>query len=442
MLRGLTLSESALGRPSMTKDNSFYQRTVLANGLRILTSSMPHVHSVSLSLFVGAGSRYEREEEAGLSHFLEHMLFKGTRKRPSAKEIAEAVDGVGGVLNGVTDREYTVYYAKVARPHMALAMDVLFDLIRNPLIDRAEVEKERQVVLEELAMVADSPPQLADLLLDSIMWPNNPLGRDVAGSPETVGAITQEMLVRYLSEQYTPDNVVVAVAGNVAHEEVVEAVACALGDWPSGSPAAWLPVSGDNGARCGVRYKSTEQAHLSLALLGLEMNHPDRHALSFLSVILGEGMSSRLFLELREKRGLVYDVHTYVSQFRDTGAFHVYTGVDPKNAVEALRVILGELEAMRDRGPSGEELTKARELSKGRLLLRMEDTRNVSGWIGGQELLLGGVRSVEEAVAEMEAVTLEDLQRVSREIIDPRKARLAVVGPYRSDRRFAGLLPT
>lgn len=419
----------------------FFERTVLPNGLRILTSSMLHTHSVALSLYVGTGSRYERDEEAGISHVLEHLLFKGTEKRPTAKEIAEAVDSVGGMINGATDREYTVYYIKVARPHMDLALDLLVEFVRHPLIDAREMEKERQVILEELAMVADSPPQIADLLLDSILWPDNPLGRDIAGTPESVNAISRDAVLTYLREQYVPNNIVVAVAGNIVHEEIVEALRAALGDWKAGSPASWLPAPAQNGRRCAVQYKPTEQAHITIALPGLALNHPDRHALSFLSVVLGEGMSSRLFLELREKRGLVYDVHTYVSQLLDVGTFNIYTGVDPKNAVEALKVVLAELAILRDEGPTSEELNKARELSKGRLLLRMEDTRAVSGWIGGQELLLGYVRNVEEAVAEMDAVTLEDLQRVSRELIDPRRTHLAVVGPYRSEKRFAALLP-
>jgi len=372
---------------------------------------------------------------------VEHLLFKGTEKRPTAQEVAEAIDGVGGVLNGGTDREYTVYYIKVARPHMDLALDVLFELVRRPLMDPSEMEKERQVILEELAMVADSPPQLVDLLLDSLLWPENPLGRDVAGTPETVNSIDRAMVMGYLAQQYVPNNILISVAGNIVHEEVVAAITAALGDWKGGKPAAWLPAVSSNGTRCAVHYKATEQAHVSVAVPGLPLSHPDRHAISFLSVVLGEGMSSRLFIELREKRGLVYDVHSYSAHFLDAGAFNVYTGVDPKNAVAALGLVLTELSRIRDEGPTAEELTKARELSKGRLMLRMEDTRNVSGWIGAQDLLMGNVRSIEDAVAEMDAVTLEDLQRVAREIIDPAQLHLAVVGPYRSDKRFAALLP-
>jgi predicted Zn-dependent peptidase len=419
----------------------FYQRSLLNNGLRVLSSQMPATHSVTVNLYVGAGSRYERKGAEGVSHFVEHMVFKGTEKRPTAKEIAEAIDGVGGLVNGVTDREYTVYYIKVARPHFELAVDVLSQLVRHPLMDGAEMEKERQVVIEELAMVADSPAQIADLLLDSLLWPDNPLGRDVAGTAESVTGITRDAMMNYLGEQYVPNNIVASVAGNVSHEEVVRVFNDSLGGWTPGSPAHWLPVTNANGRRSAVHYKTTEQAHVSLAVKGIPLNHPDRHALSFLSVILGEGMSSRLFMELRERRGLVYDVSSYTSHFMDAGAFNIYTGVDPKNTVEAIKVIVAELERIRDEGPATEELTKARELSKGRMMLRMEDTRSVSGWVGAQDLLLGFVRTIDDAIAEMDAVTIEDLQRVAAELLDPRRAYLAVVGPYKSDRKFAALLP-
>lgn len=417
-----------------------YQKTVLPNGLRILTAPMPQTHSVSISLYVGTGSRYERDDEAGVSHFLEHLLFKGTQKRPTAKEIAEAIDSTGGFLNGGTDRELTVYYVKVARPHLDLALDIVIDLVRCPLLDPSEIEKERSVILEELAMVADSPPQLAELLLDATVWPGHSLGRDVAGTPESVSALSRDMAVDYLHRQYVPNNIVLSLAGNLEHQEIVDDVWRALGDWRGGAPTPWFPASNGHGPALALRYKSTEQTHLCLAVRGLPLNHPDRYALSYLSILLGEGMSSRLFLELREKRGLVYDVHSYASHFLDTGAFTIYAGVDPKNAVEALQVILAELARLRDEGPSHEELTKARDLSQGRLLLRMEDTRNVSAWIGGQELLLAEVRSIEQALAEMDAVTLEDLQRVARELLVGDQLYLAIVGPYRSDKRFAPLL--
>jgi predicted Zn-dependent peptidase len=401
---------------------------------------MPHTRSVSISIYVGTGSRYERIEEAGISHFLEHLCFKGTKKRPTAKEIAESIDGVGGYLNGGTDREFTVFYAKVAAQHLQLALDVLLDLIREPLLDSREMEKERQVVLEELAMVADSPPQLAELLMDAALWPNQPLGRDVAGSRESVVAMTRDMVLDYQGRQYVPNNLVIAVAGQMEHQQVADAVWQARGPWEAGQPRSWVPAADGGGPRCSLRHKATEQAHLSLALRGLALGHPDRHALSLLSLILGEGMSSRLFLDLREQRGLVYDIHSYVTHFLDTGAFAIYTGVDPRKAGEALQRVLAEVARLRDEGVEERELVKAREMAKGRLLLRLEDSRAVSGWIGGQELLLGQVRSVEEALADLAAVTTEDVQRVARQLLVSEGLHLAVVGPYRSDKRFVASL--
>jgi predicted Zn-dependent peptidase len=321
-----------------------------------------------------------------------------------------------------------------------LALDVVTDLVRNPLLDAGEFEKERKVVLEELAMVEDSPQQLTDLLLDAIMWPDQPLGRDVAGTPESVSTLDRDMTVDYLARQYVANNAVISIAGNVEHSEIVRILTALLGDWPSGSPGGWAPASEGEGPRCAVRYKATEQAHINIAVRGLPLDHPDRYPLGFLSAILGEGMSSRLFLELRERRGLAYDVHSYVSHFLDTGAWVFYAGVDPKNTHETVQVVLEELARLRHEGPTAEELTKARELSKGRLLLRMEDTRAVSGWLGGQELLLNRVRTLDEVLAEMESVTLEDLLRVARELLVTERLHMAIVGPFRSEKRFAPLL--
>lgn len=418
-----------------------YQRTTLDNGLRIVSETMPGTRSVAVSLYVGAGSRYERPEEAGISHLLEHLLFKGTTKRPSAQEISELIEGVGGIMNAGTDRELTVYYAKVARPHFDRAADVLTDMVRNPLIAPEELEKERKVVIEELSSIGDSPAQLVDVLLDETMWPDQPLGRDVAGSEESVLAITREGTVDYLKRQYVPNNIVVAVAGAVEHDEVVAAIRDALGDWKRGKPADWFPaINGQQAPRTAVKYKATEQAHIEIAVHAMSSHDPDRFALDLISVILGEGMSSRLFLELREKRALCYDVHSYASHYLDTGSFAVYAGVDPKKAIESSQALLEELAKIRDDSVTDEELYKAKELSKGRLLLRMEDTRSVSGWLGGQEMLQGHIKTPDEVVALVEAVTPDDMRRVAKKILDPRMMTMAVVGPFRSDKRFAKLL--
>ena len=416
-----------------------HEKTTLANGLRILTAPMPHAYSVAIAIYVGAGSRYERKQKAGLSHFVEHLCFKGSQKRPTSKDISEAIDRVGGILNGATDRELTVYHCKVAAPHLPLALDVLVDMMLAPRFDPQEMEKERRVILEELAMINDTPSQLVDLVIDQALWADQPLGWDVAGTEESVKAITRRAALAYRARQYVPNNMVVSVAGNFDHRRLVDQVAAFWSDRPSGSPSSWFPVIDGHGPRCALRYKKSEQAHLCLAVRGLSLHHPDRHALTLLSLILGEGMSSRLFLELRERLGLVYDVHSYASHFLDSGAFTVYAGVDPARTVDAIKVILGELMRLRD-GVEEEELVKVKELAKGRLLLRLEDSRNVAGWLGGQEFLLGEVRTPDQVVELLEAVTVQDVQRVARDLLVDDQLHMALVGPFRSDRRFVPLL--
>ena len=418
-----------------------FHKTTLPNGLRVLVAPMPHTYSVSISIYIGAGSRYETPRQAGLAHFIEHLCFKGTVRRPTAREVSLVIDSVGGTINAATDRELTVFYCKVAKPHFALALDVLADLIRRPLFAPDELEKERKVVLEELAMVADSPAQQVDLLLDETIWPGQPLGRDVAGSEETVLGLTRDMSLEYLHRQYVPNNIVVSIAGAVTPEQAVELVGGTLGEWERGVPGGWFPaVNGQHEARTALKHKSTEQAHLSLAVRGLPLQHPERYPLNLLNVVLGDGMSSRLTQELRERRGLCYDVHSYASFFQDAGAFTCYAGVDPANASEALTALLAELARLRDEDVPEEELARARELTKGRLLLRMEDTRAVSDWMGAQELLSGRVRTVEQTVALIDAVTPQDLRRVAQMLLRSDQLNLAVVGPYRSTKRFESLL--
>jgi predicted Zn-dependent peptidase len=402
---------------------------------------MPHTRSVAISIYVGAGSRYEFPKEAGLAHYLEHLCFKGTERRPSAQEISQVVDSVGGHINAATDRELTVFYCKVAQPYLGLALDVLGDLVRRPLLAADEMEKERGVIIEELAMIADSPAQQADLLLDETLWPDQPLGRDVAGTEETVRGITREAALNYLHTQYVPNNTVVSVAGAVTHDQVLTQVEATLGDWPRGVPRGWFPAVNDQRkAQAAVKYKASEQAHMSLAVRGLPVHHPDRYALNLLSVILGEGMSSRLSLELREKRALCYDVHSYCSFFFDAGSFTLYAGVDPSKTEEALKALIAELARLRDGGFPDEEIERAKALAKGRILLRMEDTRAVSDWLGGQELLSARIRTVDQVTSLIDGVTSEDLQQVAKRLIVGDQLNLAVVGPFRSAKRFLPLL--
>jgi predicted Zn-dependent peptidase len=413
-----------------------HQRTVLDNGLRVLTTSMPHTYSVTVAVFVGAGSRYESDKIAGATHFLEHLLFKGTKAWPSARDISEAIEGVGGVMNASTDREMTVYWCKVSKPHFRRSLEVLKDMVINPLLDREEMEKERQIILEELRMSYDYPSNRVDLLIDEMLWPDQPMGRDVGGTKESVGRITREDLVDMMRHQYTPDNVVVSVAGNLSHQEVVEALDGAAEGWTSQEPMPWsLAQMGQETSAIRVEYRKSEQAHLCVGLPSLPMDHPDRYAANLMNIILGDGMSSRLFQEVRERKGLAYDVHSSLSQYRDCGSLTVYCGSEPARSAEALDAIMGQMSSLRDGFPE-EEVERAREYSKGRIMLRMEDSRSVAMWQGGQEILLGKVSTVDQVLESIDAVGVEDVNRVAREMVREDQLNLAVVGPFRSDRRF------
>lgn len=417
-----------------------YQKVTLDNGLRLVTAAMPHTRSVSISFFIGTGSRYETDEQAGISHFIEHVCFKGTKKRPTSAEICTVIEGVGGILNAGTDKELTIYWCKVAQPHFASALDVLADILVNSTFDSREIEKERQVIIEEINMSLDSPAQRASMLIDDLMFPGHALGRDIAGSKESVAAITRDMMLDYLSGQYQPGNIVLAIAGDIDQLEAAGAVSRAVDGWTGRqSHIEYKPYLEKTGRKVLVEKRDTEQTQLCLALPGLSIEHPDRFKLDLLNVILGEGMSSRLFTEIRDKLGLAYSIHSYAEHFLDTGAFMVSAGVDNKNLKVAVKAILEELSRLKELIPE-EELAKAKELSKGRLWLRMEDSRSVSGWMGGQELLTGKILTVDEVVAIIDAITAEELRKLAGELLIGKKLRLAVVGPVSPDEPLEDLL--
>lgn len=417
-----------------------FQKSKLGNGMRVVTSEMPHTRSVSMCVFVGVGSRYESDEEAGLSHFLEHILFKGTKARPEPQQISAAVEGVGGVINATTEHELTVYWCKVAQPYFEDSLALLFDVLRNSLYEPDAIEKERQVIFEELGMINDYPGYKVEALIDEMLWPGHPLGRDIGGTRESVNGITREMLLDFVSAHYTPNNMVVSVAGNVSHDDVAAQVEGLSAGWQLGAPSEWMPYEGEQcEPQSRVEYRKTEQAHLSVALPGVSLLHPNRYALDLLSVALGEGMSSRLFVEVREKRGLAYDVHSEVSHFTDTGALVVSAGVDPKRVYDAAQTILEQIGALRDGLPEA-ELEKAKRLSAGRLMLRMEDTRAVANWMGQSEMLLGNIAHVDEVIEQVNAVTTDDAHRLANDLLVSERLNIAVVGPCRGRRRIERML--
>jgi predicted Zn-dependent peptidase len=410
-----------------------YNKAVLDNGLRVITSTMPHSRSVCLAILAGAGSCYESKEEAGISHFAEHLFFKGTERRPTSREITQDIEGVGGIINAGTDKEVTVFWCKVASPHFSIALDVLSDLLLNSRFDTKDVEKERQVIIEEINMNLDIPQQRVNMLIDELLWPEQPLGREVTGYKETVSSLTRERLLDYVGRRYMPNNTVLSIAGNIQHEEAMAQIGPRFDKWPAGElVTAYTTDDKQTKARLRIEPKDIEQAHLCLAVHGFSRSHPQRFTLDLLNTVLGGGMSSRLFMEIRERRGLAYDIHSYTEHFLDSGSFGIYAGVDPAKTETALAAILEELSKIRH-GIATSELTRAKELSKGRLYLRFEDSQNVALWYGTQEILVRQILDVDDVISIVDAITIDELQEVAQKILTDSELNLAVTGPVKKD---------
>jgi predicted Zn-dependent peptidase len=410
-----------------------YRKSVLDNGLRVITSTMSHSRSVCVAVLVGTGSCYETREQAGISHFAEHLFFKGTQRRPTSKEITQDIEGVGGIINGGTDKEVTIYWCKVASPHFPIALDVLSDLLLSSRFDSKDIEKERQVIMEEIKMNLDTPQQRVNMLIDELLWPEQPLGREVIGYKQTVSSLTREQLLGYLGRRYVANNVVLSVAGNIQHEEAIAQIEPLFKRWAAGKLAAGYATSDEQTeSRLRLEPKDIEQAHICVAVHGFSRSHPQRFVVDMLNTVLGGGMSSRLFLEIRERRGLAYDIHSYTEHFLNSGSFGVYAGVDPNKAETAVVAILEELSKVRHGIPTG-ELTRAKELSKGRLFLRFEDSQNVALWYGSQELLLQQILDIDDVISIVDAISADQLREVAQNILTDGALSLAITGPVKED---------
>ncbi|MDA0815567.1 MAG: pitrilysin family protein [Chloroflexi bacterium] len=401
----------------------------LDNGLRVIVTPMPYARSVSVSAYVAAGSRYEASvEEAGLSHFLEHLCFKGTERRPKALQISMEIDAMGGSMNAATNRELTVYYAKMTPEHVPQALDLLADLLRNSILEDGEVERERGVILEELAAVEDSPTEQVGVLLDEVLWPGQPHGRDIAGTDASVAAMPNDRIREYYRRQYVANAAVVSIAGAIGTDEALRMVEREFGTWEPGDPLGLIPHHDHPvGPRVSVIEKELEQIHVSLGMRGISIHDDDRYALDLLSIILGEGMSSRLFSRLREELGLCYDIHSYMAALSDTGMFGVYSGVDPERTLEAVREIARELRRTSE-PVTDEELGRVKLVARSRMQLRLEDTRAVSALYGSQAVLGLQQRTPEEFLALSAAVTVDDIMRVAHRVIAPEALQIAAVG--------------
>jgi predicted Zn-dependent peptidase len=406
----------------------FYERTVLSNGVTVITESIPSVRSIAVGIWVAAGSRDENPEEAGISHFLEHMMFKGTPTR-SATDISEAFDRLGAEVNAFTSEETTCYFSRVVDHHAPEAFSILADMVVRPLFEESASVSEREVVLEEISRIEDTPDQKADELFTETLWAGHPVGLPVIGRAETVGGFTPAHLRSYTSRHYRTGDIVVAAAGNLAHDAMVDLVCDHLAGLPVGERADRVLSTPTAERRVVVATKELEQAHICWGTLALAANDPDRFTLDLLNAVLGGSMASRLFREIREKRGLVYAVQSYVSRRADTGGITVYAGTRPDNSAEVIRLITEEVAKVLESGIDAEELARAKDSVEGALVLGLENTNRRMMRLGGAEAGSLELLSIDEVMERYAAVTLQDVHRVAKATLGGPRT-LAVVGPH------------
>jgi predicted Zn-dependent peptidase len=418
-----------------------FERRTLANGLRVLTAPLAHAQSVACFVMLAAGSRYERAGNRGIAHFAEHMFFKGTERRPTSRDLTTIVDGIGGEFNAFTSKEYTGYYVRCAGADRDTAFDVLLDMLRHSKFDSDEIEREKGVILEEMNMYNDTPRDHIGTVYETLMFGDNPLGWEILGTKDTIRSAKRETFLDYIGEWYTPERMIVGVSGMVgdALEPMLEEL---LGDMsPNGdrSPAP-AELDASPGPRVKVHNKEADQAHLILGVPSHPIDHPDRYTLQLLSTVLGGGMSSRLFTEVRERRGLAYYVHGVNHSYTDAGSLYAQAGVDLNRIDDAVKVIVEQFENMASEPVPSDELEKARSLSKGRFVLRTESPQGLLMFGLNREVLEGSALEPEQYLAALESVTVEDVQRVAQDLIARKNVRLAVIGPFDDDERFAKLL--
>jgi predicted Zn-dependent peptidase len=408
-----------------------YKKTRLNNGIRIVTHRMPRMQSVALGLWIRVGGRYEKSENKGMGHFLEHLFFKGSKKY-SCRKIKESIEGVGGSLNGFTSEELTCYLAKLPSRYLGLALDILSDMVINPLLLASDIEKEKTVILEEIKMYRDLPQSYVYELLDELLWPKQPLGTAVIGSVESVSRMNRESIHAFKENYYTPSNIVISVAGLLEHNSVVKAAEKLFGGLKDKNINTFIEAKEEqNKPQLKVFHKDSEQTHLALGFHSFKREHPLKHALGLLHIILGANMSSRLFNELREKRGLAYEIGTNVKRYEDTGAFIVHAGIDNNKVEEAVKLILEELQKIRNQLVSRDEFKRAKEFYLGQLMLALEDTLDHMLWIGEPTASLDKTYTLDEIIKEVNKVASQDLRETARHIFKEEKANLALIGPLK-----------
>lgn len=404
-----------------------YEKATLSNGVRVVFDVIPTVRSVAFGIWVGNGSRNESPELNGISHFMEHMMFKGTQKR-TAKDIADQIDSVGGQLNAATSKESTYYYVRILDNHFELALDVLCDMFFNSKFDEEEIKKERNVILEEISMYEDSPEDVVHDLMHSSIWKNDPLGRSILGTEETIGTFNHDTLRKYYKRNYIPQNIVISIAGNFDQQEVLKKIEKYFDEFQSDYDAPEKYTINDYNKILAVKDKDIEQVHLLLSFPSIARGTDDSYVVSVMDLILGGGMSSRLFQRIREEQGLCYSIYSNNVSYRDRGLFSIYVGLNPTHVDTATKLILDEVEKFKNFAVTSEQLEKAKEQLKSNYILSMESSSNRMSRIGNSELLLNRVLTPDEIIQKIDDVNLERFKALGTKILNTENLSIAAVG--------------
>ena len=412
---------------SWIASGSGYQKTILDNGIKVITEEIPYLKSVSIGVWVNTGSRDEKTSENGISHFIEHLLFKGTERR-TAFDIAREIDSVGGTLNAFTGREYTCFYAKVIDKNLPLAIDLLSDIFLHPLIDLKDVEKERMVILQEIKMVEDTPDDYIHDLFNRVCWGNHPLGSPIFGTSELVQSFNRDQIYQFFKENYQPNRIVICTAGNLKHQEIVDSINATFGKIPSSNEVRER-LRPDSISTTNIWRRELEQVHFCLGTKGLQYNHSLRFTSYILNTILGGGMSSRLFQEIRENRGLAYSVYSYLPAYIDTGLVVVYAGTNESSFKEVIELVLKEFRRLKDEPLRNGELETAKEHLKGNLLLSLESSENLMTRLAKNEIYFQSYLPIEKILRGIDEVGEEVVRSLASQIFDERFFCLTILGP-------------
>lgn len=418
-----------------------FKKTILKNGLRIITMPMKETQTMTVMVAIGVGSRYEKEKEAGLSHFIEHMFFKGTKKRPTTLQISEELDSIGGEFNAFTSKEHTLYYAKVDAKHAETALDVVADMYLNSKIEEKEIEKEKGTIIQEINMYEDLPMRNVGDVFEKLLYPKNNLGREIAGYKKTVNSFKRKDFMRYMKKFYTANDTVIAIAGKFNEEKILKEVEKYFQNMPKGKKEKISEVlEVQKRPEMKIKFKKTDQTHLILGVRAYKSNHPDRYPLALLSVILGGSMSSRIFMEVREKRGLAYYVRTGTEMYEDVGYVATSAGVEHKNLELAIKTILVEYKKITKDLVNEKELQKAKDFIKGKAVMNLEASDEVAMFFVDQEISKEKILTLEEKFVLIDKVTSIDVQRVAQDIFKNNKLNLAIIGPHKKTKELEKIL--